>query len=269
MNIETKSKLANLSMGLILTTVIIVVLFFFGYILSSAFDLKVFASRTSDFIITLSVASIVIVVCGAFLNISLNIGIIAESKMREYPEIDKGKSSNKRLWLWIMLTFITIAGLLFIGDFATRQNEKSKMLAIGEQVLKRHSRSVDDIGTSLETKTNIEEIPEILKFLSEQEKELPSVTLITAETYKMQLCLLEVNSYTQAEDMTKKLFNYSFYSSDQDDNQYLREVFESNRSTSLFISKENNYRLYYPVVKGKKKFVLLFSQYNRYGKVGS
>ncbi len=83
MKLQTKTRLANISIWVIVVTIVIITLFFFGFIISSTFDLKVFADRTSDFIWTLFGASMVIVICGAFLNISLNIGIIADSKVNE------------------------------------------------------------------------------------------------------------------------------------------------------------------------------------------
>jgi len=92
MKLKTKARLANISIWVIVVTIVIIALFFFGFLLSNTFDLKVFANRTSDFIWTLFGASMVIVICGAFLNISLNIGIIADSKVSQINEVDVEKN---------------------------------------------------------------------------------------------------------------------------------------------------------------------------------
>jgi len=66
MELRTKKNLADFSIWMIIITVAIVVLFFFGFILTNTFDLKVFANKSADFIFSLFGTSLVIVICGAF-----------------------------------------------------------------------------------------------------------------------------------------------------------------------------------------------------------
>ena len=159
MKLKTKARLANISIWVIVVTIIIIVIFFFGFLISNTFDLKVFANRTSDFIWTLFGASLVIVICGAFLNISLNIGIIADSKVNEIADGQIEKNTfNKNLLYVVILILIIIGGFLFLGDYLTRQNEKNKLIAECEETLTRYDKSIVDITKALTDTALIGEI---------------------------------------------------------------------------------------------------------------
>jgi len=270
MKLQTKTRLANISIWVIVVTMTIIALFFFGFLISNTFDLKVFANRTSDFIWILFGASMVIVICGAFLNISLNIGIIADSKVNEIRNGLTDKSTFNKSFLYsVVLTLIVIGGFLFLGDFLTRKNEKNKLIAECEETLSRYDKSIMDISVALTDTALIGEIPNILKFLGEQKKEFPSIILITSDFYKEQLTYLKITPYMEKSDLKKDLFNFSFYSCDKNDCEYLKEVFENGESDYFFWSEQNNYKLYFPITKGETKYLLLFSKFDRYGKIGS
>ena len=270
MKLKTKSRLANISIWVIVVTIIIIALFFFGFIISDTFDLKVFTNRTSDFMWTLFGASMVIVICGAFLNISLNIGIIADSKQSQITDSQNKKENfNKRFLLGLVLTLMTVGVLLFLGDFLTRQNEKTKLITECEEILTRYEKSVNDITIALSDTSEIGEIPDILKFLGNQKQEFPSIILITSDYYKEQLTYLKITPYSDKKELKKELFNFSFYACNKNDCEYLRKVFEEEKSDYYFWSEKSNYKLYYPITKGDKKYILLFSKFDRYGKVGS
>lgn len=270
MKLQTKTRLANISIWVIVVTMVIIALFFFGFLISNTFDLKVFANRTSDFIWTLFGASMVIVICGAFLNISLNIGIIADSKVNDIKNEPAGNSTFTKNFLYVVfLILVVIGGFLFLGDFMTRENEKNKLIAECEETISRYDQSIADISKALTDTALISEIPDILKFLGEQKQEFPSIILITSDYYKEQLTYLKITPYMNKSDLKKEMFGFSFYPCDKNDCDYLKEVFETDKSDYFFWSENNNYKLYYPITKGEKKYILLFSKFDRYGKIGS
>lgn len=268
MKLKTKTRLANISVWVIVITIIIITLFFFGFLISSTYDLKVFTGRTSNFMWTLFAASLVIVICGAFLNISLNIGLIADSRQSKIVDKQAEASNfNKRFIIALILILATIVGYLFLGDFITRQAEKKNLITESEEILTRYDKSVDDITKALSDTSMIGEIPEILNFLRSQKQEFPSITLIASDYHKEQLTYLHITPYTDAEDLTKELFNSSFYACNKNDCNYLKSVFEDGVSDFYFWSEKSNYKLYYPIVEGEKKYILLFSKFDRYGNV--
>jgi NADH:ubiquinone oxidoreductase subunit 5 (subunit L)/multisubunit Na+/H+ antiporter MnhA subunit len=272
MKLKTKTSLANISIWIIVVTMAIIAIFFFGFLISNTFDLIVFANRTSTFIWTLFGASLVIVICGAFLNISLNIGIIADGKINESSnsKVEKNKTkTNKRLIFIVLMILIVMSGSLFLGDFLTRQNEKNILVEQCEETLTRYEKSIEEISTSLSDTALIGKIPDILKFLEEQKEEFPNIILITSDFYQGQMTYLKITPYMSKKDLKKELYNFTFYSCDQNDCEYLNDIFSTNKSEYYFWTENSNYRLYYPIVKGEKKYILLFSKYDRYGKIGS
>jgi len=270
MKLKTKTRIANISIWVIVVTIVIIALFFFGLLIANTFDLKVFANRTSDFIWVLFGSSLVIVICVAFLNISLNIGIIADSKIIESNDvlIDK-KSFNRIFTITVFLILLLIGGFLFLGDFLTRQKEKKSLVTECEEILSRYEKTIIDISKSLTDTSLIGDIPDMLKFLGSQKNEFPEIILITNDFYKEQLTFLQITPYTDKVKLKKDLYGFSFYTCDKNDCDYLKEIFQTDKTEYYFWSKDNNYKLYYPITKGNKKYILLFSQYERYGKIGS
>jgi len=270
MELRTKRNLANISIWVIIITVAIIVLFFFGYILTNTFDLKVFANKSADFIFTLFGASLVIVICGAFLNISLNIGIIADAKTKDLEEDVVVKRPNRKRIFAISISLLTlIGGFLFIGDTLTRLKEKKVLTKQCEEIILQSDSSIIQISKSLTDTSLIGDVPEILEYLGSQKEEFPSIELITSDTYKGQLVLLRIATYTDKEDLKEPLYGNSLYASNQYDGDYLKSIFTTDRKDFYFWSKGDDYKLYYPIYKGGKKYVFLFSKSNRYGKIGS
>jgi hypothetical protein len=270
MELKTKRNLANVSIWVIIITVAIIVLFFFGFILTNTFDLKVFANKSSDFLLTLFGASLVIVLCGAFLNMCLNISMIADAKVKEVAVESMGKKFFHHRFLWIgILTFVVLGGLLFLGDSLTRLKEKKVLVKQCEELMVQCDSSIVQISKSLADTSMIDDIPGILNFLGSQKEEFPEIVLITSDTYKGQLVFLKIGSGSNGEDLKKTLFDYSLYASNQFDSDYLKAVFTDGKKDYFFWSKGEAYKLYYPINKGGQKFVFLFSKSNRYGNIGS
>ncbi|MCK9311871.1 MAG: hypothetical protein M0P26_06310 [Bacteroidales bacterium] len=270
MELKTKRNLANFSIWVIIITVVIIALFFFGFILTNTFDLKVFANKSADFIFTLFGALLVIVICGAFLNISLNIGIIADAKTKDLKEdIVDIRPNRKRIFVISISLLILIGGFLFIGDSLTRLKEKKVLTKQCKEIILQCDSSITQISKALTDTSLIGDVPEILEYLGNQKEEFPSIELITSDTYKGQLVFLKITTYTYKEDLKKPLYGYSLYASNQYDGDYLRSIFTTDRKDFFFWSKGNDYKLYYPIYKGGKKYVFLFSKSNRYGKIGS
>jgi hypothetical protein len=269
MNLQTKTKLAGITIWVIVVTISIIVLFFFGFLITNTFDLQVFANQTTDFIWILFAASMVVVICGAFLNISLNIGIIADSKLETSEGITGRSTLNRKILLIVVLIMVVVGGFLFLGDFLTRQGEKNNLIAESEEILSKYDKSVSDITASFLDTTLLVKVPEILKFLESQKQEFPSIILITSEFYKGQTTYLEISSSTEKENLKKEFYNYSFYPCNKNDCDFLRDVFKGTKKDYYYWSEKNNYRLYYPIINGPKKYILLFSKYERYGKIGS
>jgi hypothetical protein len=268
MKAATKVKLANLTIWTMIITVCLIFLFFIGFVTIITFDLNVFAKRTSDFIFSFIGFAAVLVICSAILNISLNIGLIADSRAQYIT--DSGKSFfSKKFSIVVIGLVISLVTLLFLGDFLTRQHEKDKLVNEANDIVTRYSTSINKIPAGLSDTSKVKEIPELLRFLSNQKEKFPSVRLIVRDKFEGQPIYLEITSWENSESLKKPFYNNSFYKCEIQDCDYLEKVFTGNTTDTHFWTGENDYKLYVPFDRGKKKFILLFNKYERHGKVGS
>jgi len=268
MKSSNKIKLANLTTWTMVITISFITIFFIGFIVTNTFDLNVFTSRASNFIFSFIGFSSVIVLCSAILNISLNISIIADSKKQEL-QINETSFVSKKFLLSTLAGVIIIVSFLFAGDYITRENEKNKLVSEANDIITRYKASIDKIPICLADTSKIGGIPEILKFLSNQKQEFASVALITTSTYNRQLTFLEINEFDNEENLKKPFYNYSFYKCQIQDCEYLKEYFTGKTKENYFWTQKNDYKFYFPFDNKGKKYILLFTRYERNGKIGS
>tara|TARA_B100000963_G_C22474888_1_gene601938 strand:+ start:30 stop:839 length:810 start_codon:yes stop_codon:yes gene_type:complete len=268
MKSRNKIKLANLTTWTMVITISVIAIWFIGFVVANTFDLNVFTKRTSDFMFGFIGFSAVLVLCSAILNISLNIGLIADSKVQEM----KTEGSNllgKRFYLVTSLGIVALITFLFIGDYLTRKNEENKLVSAADYIVETYSESIAKIAPSLTDTSKVGQIPEILKFLSNQKSEFPSVTLLTSGKYDGQLTYLEITHWESEKSLKEPLFGNSFYKCQDYDCEYLQDLFTGKTVEPLFWTEKNDYKLYYPFIENNTKYILLFTKYQRHGKVGS
>ncbi|HWZ22006.1 MAG TPA: hypothetical protein VNW06_05095 [Cytophagaceae bacterium] len=268
MKTSTKIKLANLTTWTMIITISFIGIFFIGFIVTNTFDLNVFTSQTSSFLFSFIGFSSVIVLCSAILNVSLNISIIADSRTKELSG-NETSLITKKLLLYTLGIIVVIISLLFLGDFLTRQNEKNKLVDEANNIITRYQTSIDKIPLGLTDTSKIGDIPEILKFLSNQKQEFPSVSLITSDEFNGQLTFLEINEYDSKENLKQPFYNNSFYKCQVQDCAYLNNYFTAQTKENHFWTEKNDYKLYFPFDSKGKKYILLFTKYERHGKIGS
>lgn len=264
-----KIKIANLATWIMIATVGLIILWFIGFIVSNTFNLNVFTSRTTEFFFSIIGFAFVLVACAAILNISLNISLIADSKIQDL-KLDQTKTIfNKKFFFSSGLLILTLIGFLFIGDYLTRQNEKNKLVTEAKDLIDRYEQSIDELTLFIQDTATVGKVPEILKFLSNQKSEFPTVTLLTSDQYKNETVYLQVTSWTSEKTLKEPYFDYSFYKCSKVDCEYLKKVFENGNNDSYLWTEKNDYKFYFPVEKNGKKIILLFTKYERYGKIGS
>ncbi len=268
MKVRNKIKLANFTTWTMVITISIIAFWFIGFIVANTFDLNVFARRTSDFMLGFVGFSAVLVLCSAILNISLNIGLIADSKVQEI-KAEGSAIVGKRFYLAALIVIIVLVAFLFIGDFLTRKSEEHKLIDAADYIVETYGESINKIAPALTDTSKVEQIPEILKFLSNQKSEFPSISLLTSGTFDGQLTFLEITHWDSKKNLKEPLFGNSFYKCQEYDCVYLQNLFTGKINKPLFWTEKNDYKLYYPFTKNNTKFILLFMKYERHGKIGS
>lgn len=267
MKIQAKRNLANLSIYIMMITIGIIIIWFVGFIVSMTFDLSVFTERTSTFFYTLLAASFVIVGCSAFLNISLNISVIADS--RSGTEVEPHKIRYRKIWSVTGIAVVAVVALLFIGDFLSRQEGKRELLTEANGVVTRYSNTIDKIPGMLKDSSQIDKIPSILKILSSQKETFNAVSIITSDFLDGQRIFLEINGYDEFKSLHHKYYDNSFFKGDEKDCAYLERVFSGKTDEPYIWTEKGDYWLFIPVTKAGQTFILYFTKVKRYGQIGS
>ncbi len=268
MNTELKRKLSNLANGIIILAMAVIILWFIVFVVQTTFNLNVFAERTSEFFLTIIFAAIAIIISAAFLSVSLNISLIADTKMREQHS-DLSPRLGKWLVPSIILAGLVVVLLLFAGDYLSRSQQKTYLTRESKDLLDKYASSIDSLAVALTDTSKITAVPGILKFLSTQRDDFSDVSLIAKAEFNGQTTFLHATSNMYAANLKNPFFDFSFYRCKKEDNDYLIEVFTKGKADVFVWSEKSEHYLYYPITSHKVTFVLKFSKYNRYGKFGS
>lgn len=268
MKTRNKVRIANISTTIMIVTICLIVIWFVGFIVSSTFDLTVFARKTTTFMFSFLGSAVVLVFCSAILNISLNIGIIADSRVNDIKD-EIGTSMNRKFYIGSLLIVVGVICFLFTADYLSRKKEQNKLEKAADYIIDNYKSSISKISPALSDNSQVKKVPEVLKFLSNQKEEFPSVFLITSDIYDSQETFLEITSWSSEHNLKQPMFGNSFYKCQDYDCEYLSKVFKENSDERLYWKKDNSYQMYVPITTEGKQFILVFTKRNRYGKIGS
>lgn len=265
MNNKTLVRLSNI-IGI--TSIILLVYWVFIYISITVFGLKVFRENLTE-TFYLSVVGILALMFGALIiNVMFNLTRIAEKHNQD--DVINAKTKSKKLGLIFGLSFPVVFGLLFGGDYLT-SNKKEKMLissakSIIESNIEKSNKLVDysfDVKWILET-------DDILDLYSKTDKHFPYVSVIVADSIdKSQIFLGFRDYYGKLNDTIPPNKKDFIHQTTKEEREYLTNVFYKNFDGVRFSASDGRYELFYPYFKKGKIIVLYFSDYQRYGKIGS
>jgi hypothetical protein len=248
-----------------LLTILVIALWFIGFLVSNTFGLILFAQKTLVFLWSFLGLSIVLVLCAAILNISLNIGLIAESKWAELTRPEETRL-GKKTGVWLLIGLTAFIAFLFAGDYFSRYAEKKRFMESAEYILETYAPSVNNISVGISDTSLAPFIPDALRFLSSQKAEFPRVFAIASKEVKSQRTFIEYN-----ESSRHYIANQTdqYYKCTNDDCEYLQSVLYGENMEPLYLNKGTEYRLYYPIRKDGVCFILVFTERNSYGSFGS
>lgn len=270
MKTTTKLRLANLSTWIMVITISILVVFYIGYLINSAFALETGFTRSShgnDFFTSLGLFAFVIMFCAALLNITLNISVIADSKMNEPEPVSGKKFITKKVLLYFICFVTVLTSLLFLLDYSDKNRLKGIMVTAATDLVNNSQNSLIKIASSLSDTSKIKEIPKILMFFESQNNEVGDISLITSDQYNGDLAVLEIlalNESTYIADLSKPFINKAFYKCSIEERNALYRLFKNKSEKNPFWSGSgNDFKYYYPIESNGKKFILLFSRYKK------
>lgn len=265
MNSKTLVRISNI-IGIVSISLLIYWVFVFMTV--EVFGLKVFRENLTE-TFYLSILGILALMFGALIiNIMFNLTRIAQKHNNDNETLKKGKS--KLGILIFILSFPIIFGLLFGGDYLTSKKKEKLLIQSAKSIIQDNSLKADIlIDYSFDEKW-ISKTADILHILSKTDEHFPRVSVIVKDSIDGSKLFLVFNNYYNNQNDTIKPNKKDFiYETTKLERDYLNKVFDTDYGEVLFNAENGNYELYYPYFSNKEKIILYFSDYQRYGKIGS
>jgi len=236
-------------------------------------SVTVFGFRVFKEIITqtfyVSVAGILALMIGAFLlNVMFNLTRIADHHTSLHPS--DGSASVRRLGIIVTLSLPILFSLLYAGDRYTRAKKESLLLSGAQSIIQNDRLNVNRIARYSFDEKWLLEMHEILYLQKHIDRHFPNVYVIVSDTLGSSPVFLGFESYygNTTDSILPDKQRY-VWPTTQEERQYLSSVFYHNNSQYRFSASDGSYELFYPYVKDGNRIVFYFSDYQRYGKVGS
>lgn len=267
MKITTKLQLSKITTLIIIFTTLAILVWLVGFIISVTFKLSVFDADALVFLFAVLAGAFILILCSAILNIVINMSLIAEKNIKKL-ENNGSEISYKKIALFFGLAVLTIGCFLFLGDFISKNDAKNILIQEAQDIVSRYPNSINVLKKGLSDKNYLKEIPDTLKFLSSVKKEFPYVLLITSDKFNNDTVYLYITQWSSKNDLSLPLYGHAFYECNKKDCEYLSKVFFKNSLQQYFYQADQDFNLYIPFSENGKRFVLLFSKNQRYGKIG-
>jgi hypothetical protein len=265
MNLKTLVKLSNI---VALIAIVLLIYWLFVFVSVGVFGLKVFRENISQ-TFAMSVLGILALMAGSLMiNVMFNLTRIAERHNKD--DFLEARSISKNLILLFILSFPLIFGLLFGGDYLTSKKKEAMLIDSAKSVIEKYPQKTDGLLNYQFSRDWLVESGNTLTLMRKTDKNFPSVVVIVKDSIDNSDVFLGVNGYQTTTDQTVQLTKQQFIlETTKPERDYLNKVFNENYNEIRFSAADGQYQLFYPYSKDGKRIVLYFSDYQRYGKLGS
>lgn len=263
----TPKQLVKISNAIGITAILLLVYWVFTFIIIQVFGLKVFRENMTE-TFYLSVLGILALMVGSLIiNVMFNLTRIAETKNND----DTNAKSNKKTYLILFIIFPIIGMILFGGDYLTSNKKEKMLIKSAKSILEKNEKNSSKLVNYEFSEEYINETSTILEIYSETDKNFPSVNLLVKDSINGSPVYLGFNqsNYEKLNDTIEPNKKEYLYKTTQEEREYLDKVFSGKSEELRYSNHDGDYELFYPYKKGKKIIVLYFSEYVRYGKLGS
>jgi hypothetical protein len=195
------------------------------------------------------------------------------TRIAEKHNIDANLEANsnaKKLSWAFLLSFPIIFGILFGGDYLTSKKKEAMLVESARSVIEKYPQKVDGLLNYQFDQNWLVEMDNALALMGKTDKNFPNVLVIVKDSIDNSQVFLGFGAYRMPDDKSvqpeKQKFILETTKSERD---YLSRVFDENYNEIRFSAADGNYQLYYPYLRDGRKIVLYFSDFQRYGKLGS
>ena len=264
MNYKSLVKLSN-TIGVV--SIILLVYWVFSFITIQVFGLKIFQENITE-TFYFSIIGILALMTGAlFINLMFNLTRIAEKH-----NLDKtlDKKFSKKILSVIALSFPLIFALLMGGDYLTSQNKQEMLISSAHEIIEDNTHKASIIANYSFEKEWVEKTSEILDVVSSIDENFPEVQVIVKDEIDKTDVFLGFRYYrTRLNDSIPMQKIDYVQKTSQEERDYLNAVFKGQNLEKRFRANDGNYELFYPYSINNKTVVFYFSDYRKYGKLGS
>ena len=180
------------------------------------------------------------------------------------------KSTSKKLGWVFVFSFPILFGLLFAGDYLTSKKKERLLVQSAQSIIKDNTEKANKLANYSFDKEWMIQTEDILDLLSKTDKHFPHVSVIVKDSIDNSKVLLGFREYYGSlKDTIQPIKKTFIMETTKEERDYLNKVFDQNFKDTKFSAHDGKYELYYPYFINSKRIVLYFSDYQRYGKIGS
>jgi hypothetical protein len=234
----------------------------------TVFDLKIFRERITETFF-MSVLGIFAILGGALiLNVMSNLSKISESVAAKEATIIQPVSSSKWKFVATVLSIPVIIALLFGGAEYSSYKKKGVLISAAKAMVTENQKELEGLANYEFSLEYIVKTGKVISVMEKIDLNLPDAKVILPDAIEGKKVFLAFarNNYLETNSAQKQNF---IFTSSKEDRAYLGSVFSNGNTEMRYQAKSGNYELYLPVKAEEKIIVLYFSDYQRYGKIGS
>ncbi|HOW82180.1 MAG TPA: hypothetical protein PK573_06440 [Spirochaetota bacterium] len=260
-------RIVSLSNAIAIVSILLLLYWVFIFTSMQVFGLKIFRENLTE-TFYLSIVGILALLSGALIvNIMFNMTRIAE---KHNNDAVAEKSLNKKVLAGFIVSFPVIFILLIGGDSLTTRKKEKLLLASASSIIKSDAFGNMHLDKYQFKKEWIDKASNMLAVMSSTDNNFNSVSIIVNDTIEGSDVFLEYAQFNDFDGKDQSIKKTQFMlSTSLQEREYLNDVFHDNHRGELFVSHDGDYKLFFPVSVGGRVFVLLFSDQQRYGKIGS
>lgn len=244
--------------------VIALVYWIFIFIVIAVFDLKIFRAHITETFF-MSVFGIFALLGGALvLNVMSNLSKISSA-------VGTQTNSHQRIGkkVWWLISFPIIFALLLGGNLLSANHKERLLVKSGISLIEQNPDYHQQFADYVFDEGYIRATAQALRVVQKIDKHFPEVMVIQRDLIDQKPVFLKFNNYYSLHEKLPLMKQDFIFSTGKDEREYLSRVFDGSTTTHLFNNKQGHYELFYPVVLGNQRYVMYFSDYQRYGKIGS
>lgn len=262
-------QLVRLSNTIGIIAILLLIYWVFTFITIQVFGLKVFRENLTE-TFYMSILGILALMAGALIiNVMFNLTRIAQ---KHNQDTKTATATTNYTWM-LLASFPIIAILLFGGDYLTSQKKEKLLVQSAKSILETSDKEAEHLLNYEFNKVWVTQTSEILEILSKTDSNFPNVAILTRDSINGRLVVLGFHAYHSHQAITKDTIPIQkrqyIQSTTPAERNYLQQVFEEGHTEYRYSSYNGQYELFYPYRKGHKQVVIYFSEYRRYGKIGS